>query len=602
MTGWAVWSSHRVRVVAVLSLLTVLTVLAVLTPAAAALSVPVRLTPTNGATNVAVPVTFTWQAVEGAKGYYIHVATNETFSPLVAAKSLDGVTSMQITGLAANTHYWWRILAYDAGTGHSEWSTGWGFYTAGLPTVAPTLLQPANGATGLLSEVKLKWTAVEGATAYAVQISPNETFAAPVTEPVATTTELVIHPSAGQKYYWRVAAKNNAGRGPWSATWNFKLADGPATAPTLLSPANGATGVPVEAMTYWSEVAGATGYQVVLSKSETFAPYAAEGNPTGHYQSFRLEPGTKYWWRVAAKNAAGRGPWSAVWTFTTATPLTAAPQLLSPPNNAQMAPPKLTLTWSAVAEATGYKLQLATNEIFTQGLVEYPTTGTSKVVELRLKTKYWWRVAALNAGGRGPWSSVRYLTTAAPPVPAPVLVSPANAATGVAIRPTLVWQSVVGAYHYRVVVVKGTDSAHPVVDQTISGTALTVTLEANTNYRWAVAGVNVAGQGPWSAVWTFATAVPPTVAPLLISPANGDPAVGLTRRFSWSPVDGVPGYMLQVATDEAFTNIVCQRTISVTVLEVSGLAPATVHYWRVAAMNYGGIGPWSEVWSFTTRN
>jgi len=90
-------------------------------------------------------------------------------------------------------------------------------------------------------------------------------------------------------------------------------------APTLLSPADAATGVPQPAALDWSDVSGATSYEVQVDDSSTMAaPYVA--NPTTTASQVTLASGLAsqtLWWRVRARNASGVfGPFSAARRFT----------------------------------------------------------------------------------------------------------------------------------------------------------------------------------------------------------------------------------------------------------------------------------------------
>ena len=85
--------------------------------------------------------TATWNAVAGAAGYRLDVSTNSSFSSFVAGyQSLDvgNVTSTNVSGLSANTTYYYRVAAYDStGTGTSS------------GTITVTTIPPANITTPL---------------------------------------------------------------------------------------------------------------------------------------------------------------------------------------------------------------------------------------------------------------------------------------------------------------------------------------------------------------------------------------------------------------------------------------------------------------------
>ena len=89
-------------------------------------------------------------------------------------------------------------------------------------------------------------------------------------------------------------------------------------APTLQSPANGATGLAQPVTLNWNDVPNATSYEVRIDDSSPMtAPYVA--NPTVKAsQAVLIDlPARQLWWRVRARNAAGVfGPFSSTRSFT----------------------------------------------------------------------------------------------------------------------------------------------------------------------------------------------------------------------------------------------------------------------------------------------
>lgn len=94
-----------------------------------------------------------------------------------------------------------------------------------------------------------------------------------------------------------------------------------------------------------------------------------------------------------------------------------------------------------------------------------------------------------------------------------------------------------------------------------------------------------------------------TYAPLLVSPSN-DAEVNIANAgLEWSPVGYASTYSLQVATDEAFSNLVVDESglkEAVYTFDASGHDPAT-YYWRVNTANDVGESEWSTGKVFHTR-
>lgn len=167
---------------------------------------------------------------------------------------------------------------------------------------APVLTSPSNGATGVPATPTLSWTASTNATSYDVYFGATSSPAF-----VTTVTGTSYQPgtlTAGTTYYWRVAAKN-AGGSATSGTFSFTVAPGGATSgPTLLAPANGATGVSLSPVMQWSAVQGTTAYDLYIGTSASSLSRIGSVNTTSvTVRGFRS--GTVYYWKVVARTPSG---------------------------------------------------------------------------------------------------------------------------------------------------------------------------------------------------------------------------------------------------------------------------------------------------------
>ncbi len=190
---------------------------------------PVLSAPLNGATGVAVPTTLSWAVSTGATSYTAQVSTSSAFTTFAYNVSGITTTSTSVSGLAANTVYYWRVSATNAG-GTSSFSASWSFTTANVapppPPPAPVLSSPANAATGVAVPTTLSWAASSGATSYTAQVSTSSaftTFAYNVSG-ITTTSTSVSGLAASTVYYWRVSATNAGGTSAFSASRSFTTA------------------------------------------------------------------------------------------------------------------------------------------------------------------------------------------------------------------------------------------------------------------------------------------------------------------------------------------------------------------------------------------
>ncbi len=285
-----------------------------------------------------------------------------------------------------------------------------------------------------------------------------------------------------------------------------------------------------------------------------------------------------------------------------------SPSPVSPANGSSGLPTSVALSWSSVTLATSYEVQVSTSSSFSSILADQTQGGTSYTVSgLTQGTTYYWRVRAESLVLTSSWSSTWSFSTApgvSPPA-TPVLVSPANGATGVGNPVTLTWNGSSGATSYSLQI--ATDANFTSIVTAPSGITATSQqvsgLSSGTMYYWRVEAVNSAGTSSWSGAWSFTTAssVPPPSAPTLSSPVNGATNQPTTLVLSWNASSGATHYWLQVATDQAFSSIVVgDSTITGTSQQVNNLSPSTTYYWRVRALNGAGMSSWSAVWSFVT--
>ena len=231
-------------------------------------------------------------------------------------------------------------------------------YTASL-TVPVTLTSPPNKAPSIgtiinyeITNVTLDWEVLSGATSYKWQLDYDTDFS---TVPAgfegdtkATSARLPsLEPAT--TYYWRVRATEPV-LSPWSAKWSFSTALGYSViAPELYSPEAGASKVGLKPLFQWSAIAGANGYELLVSTEASFTnphpiiikigDYAL---PDTAWQSdINLDYDTLYFWRVKAVSADTESAWSAVGAFITGPP-PSPPLELSPPQAPPLASPQST--------------------------------------------------------------------------------------------------------------------------------------------------------------------------------------------------------------------------------------------------------------------
>lgn len=574
--------------------------------APSALTPPAQVTlvsPLNGATGVTSPSILQWNKPSGATGYQVDVSTSNTFASFFVTDSTLTDSVRSVGGMSLNTVYYWRVRAKN-GAGWGTFSTTRSFTSLNVPAAA-VLMIPADGAANQPSPSLHRWNGVPSATGYQIEVATSNTFTTPLVSDSALTdtTRSVGGLSLSTLYYWHVRAKNGAGWGSYSAARSFTTWDVP-SAPTLVSPSDGATDIVSPASFRWNAASFATGYQIDLSTSNTFAPMLLTDSTltdtTRNVGGFAAN--TLYYWRVRAKDGAGWGAFSSVRSFTSFDVPPAVP-LVSPANGGTDVQSPSPFRWNTLATATGYQIDVSSSNTFAPMFMSDSTlTDTTRSLGgFAANTIYYWRVRARNGAGWGVFSSIRSFTTL--DVPAAVtLASPADSATNIDSPVTLFWNGISGATAYDLdVSTSGAFATLLFSDTTVTDTSRAVGgLSAGTNYFWRVRAKNAAGWGSESTTRIFSTGAPPPVV-TLVNPGQGALGVPVPTSFHWTSDTAAMGYEFDLSTFSDFS-IYTRRdtTLSDTSLSVGGLLPDTVYYWNVRARNAAGWGSYAAMGFFRT--
>lgn len=328
---------------------------------------------------------------------------------------------------------------------------------------APTPLTPANGVTvtatgygGTLAVPpnafpEFSWSAVEGATRYKLQISPDIAFTTKqeFTTPLTRYTPTSLSSFPDGLYYWRVlvdAPEVSFPSPPRSFTRQWATPD---NKPTLTSPEEGDILEFFDSPAFtWQPVIGAAYYRLQISTNPEFSTLAVN-NMTLAYANqplTKLANGT-YYWRVLPFDTYNRqGTASEMRLFQMG--YDQIPELLEPlnPSTPTFTP---TFRWTAVEGAQYYRLQYSTDPAFAAAVTQVDTRNTTftPTTQIPNDVNYYWRVQTVSGGALSGWSSVWnfrkqwYIK--------PVTLTPRNLYTFVR-HPFFSWTPVPGASYYNI--------------------------------------------------------------------------------------------------------------------------------------------------------
>ena len=304
--------------------------------------------------------------------------------------------------------------------------TGFGFpNNCPAPPPAPTLIAPSNGATNIPLSQNFSWNAAAGADTYRIQIASDAGFSALVYDVSGiASTNITESLPASTTLWWRVNATNGIGTSAYSSVFSFTTV--PASLPpTLLSPANSATGVsltPTLTVTdNNSPPSDSFDFQIATDSGFTTIVYQATAVSNNNVAS-TLASGVLYYWRSRAKVGTVYSSYSSTFTFTTAV-LT----LITPDEGQENVPLQPMLVTSGLVGASAYNIQLS--QFSDMHAPDYDVTVAAPMVSyhipsnLRPFTIYYWRARAIVDGVPQSFTGIRFFITA--PVPA-VVSAPQN--------------------------------------------------------------------------------------------------------------------------------------------------------------------------------
>jgi ligand-binding sensor domain-containing protein len=461
---------------------------------------------------------------------------------------------------------------------------------------APTLSTPLDSASGVSTTPSLGWNVTLGAVWYQLQVSADSGFLNLVVNQTGISgSSFTVGNLSNKRYFWRVNATNARGTSAWSSVRSFTTT---VDAPVLTYPTDGSQDISVAPVLTWIPSSGALSYQVQLSDSFSFSHPIIDqkGIATSSFAASGLIKSTTYYWRVNAANSAGTGAWSVIQSFKTTIGPPPATILTSPANGVSGVSTNPVFVWSPSSGTVTYRLQVATDSIFSAMLVNEGgiSTTTRGVFGLAGRTTFFWRVNATNVGGTSPWSTVRKFTTLMSP---PILVSPDDGAVDVPINSSLTWLQSDGAISYQVQV--STDPDFSTTDINASGITsvsyAAFNLLKNTTYYWRVNATDTSGTSAWSATKSFTTLLSIPGKVVLIGPSNPSRIGADSVRFTWyKGVPSVTSYEFELTGDSTTVRVSFDTTI---MAKVPAGKTEKAFIWRVRAKNIVGFGPYSDPWS-----
>jgi hypothetical protein len=526
------------------------------------------------------------------KGNRVSYIIQEAASPaLLDARTFNvapGMTTWRPEQAQPPGHYYYRVRAVRRFGGLTPWSELRQAKVAYPVPPAPTLFPVEADKAAVLH-----WEAEGESLEYLVERASTDAFddAAAVYE--GRSTAWAIPTDQPGVYYFRARAISDGGPGPWSEAQQVEIRLPPPPTPSLAAVSYGYAHGEYELR--WQPVPRATHYELEVRPAgdKEAEPGLIRLEETIHL--VQSQPTGEYIYRVRACHGAACSAWSNEQLAIVAPVAPAeAPELaLDGPGEDGV----LTLRWTETPGADVYLVEEADEPSFDNARLHSPE-GRELALARREPGAYHFRVCAVNAGGEGPWSSVM-LVSVAPETPGWIEARLA----GEQGRVRVTWGASGGRAVYCL------EMSASMADETAfhevyrgEETQFEAAFPANAGaLRFRVRAESQQREAGLYSGWIASQPVrqgPPATVAMIEPPEVKDSG---EIHLRWNPVENAAGYLLEVARDEAFTEM---RGVSIDRPGAAFRPPSGGQYWfRVRARRAGEemSEPGNIVWVQVSR-
>ncbi|QKZ13136.1 fibronectin type III domain-containing protein [Spirosoma sp. KUDC1026] len=540
-------------------------------------------------------INLTWTGVTGANSYQLERSPNGNDNWSKITDPAGSATSYSDPNLTPNTRYYYRIRAVISGTA-GPYSNVTNALTPDAPPAAPARL---TATAASFSQITLSWADLSAnETGFQLERSTDGTTFSKVADLAANiTTYSDQNLSPQTRYYYRIRAVNAAGNSDYSNVADATTPVGPPAAPQSLSAVATST---TQINLTWNAVATATNILIERSPNGTdgWSQIASVAGNVTTYADQGLNQNTRYYYRIRAVNASGNGPYSTVASAVTPdAPPTAPARLTATPASFS----QINLSWADLsANESGFQIERSANGTDGWNKIADVAANVTTYADQNLspRTRYYYRIRAVNAAGNSSYSNAADATTPDAPPAAPTRLT-ATAVSNSQIN--LSWTD--GSDNETGFELERSPDGTTwtkVADLPANATTYQNTgLTPNVWYYYRVRAVNAVGQSAYSNIADTSTPDVPPAAPARLTATTTSPT---QVTLAWADLsNNESGFDIERGSSATGTfTKVADVPANATTYTDQNLADNTAYCYRVRAKNAAGNSAYTDVICVTT--
>ena len=458
------------------------------------------ISPLDGSETGSEEVSFSWEALPGAEGYRLVVASrNErTAGAVLADTTLSGCVFRE---KFTDGDYSWRLQAFNEN--YSTESQTLAFSVRAAADIGDNkviTLSPAAGSVITAKDVVFSWEPLKGAEIYRVTVAePSFAAAGRILADSVLTGCLMKADIPDGMYEWRITASNKVYESVPNISGFTVRTTEDLTGKTvaIVAPSPGIVINSPQTTFLWEPLAGAEKYKVTVVSPSFDSPRFVAQDVTVSETTLSAElPDGNYQWRITAMNASSQtSPQVYGFSVDTGSDLSERQiTVIAPTPDIEMSTGKVAFAWEPLSGADKYRLTVVSPSFDNVQVFVDDMTVTESVVRMDLADgDYQWRIQALNEISQTVPQVYSFSVSTGTDIRDKSIdvIAPKEGAVLTGPEVTFLWERLSGAEEYKVTIVSPSfaNVRQIVDDRSVTDNSFKIELPQGS-YQWRIQAVN----------------------------------------------------------------------------------------------------------------